>query len=179
MRLRGFNGARSGGLSAGPVAVPALTPRPVPHVPERGQTRSALSTDDNRPASSRVDVRRTRTLRGLVKASSSGGGAAAPHSGGSRVEGVEAGGYQQKVSSGPQGCEGGWSLNHGWGGMNMQSFHPRNLQPRFYSSSAVRPLAPFDSAPPPEVRRLQCRDLREALGRTHVRESELASHPPT
>ena len=27
-----------------------------------------------------VDVRRTRTLRGLVKASSSGGGAEAPHS---------------------------------------------------------------------------------------------------
>ena len=30
-----------------------------------------------------------------------------------------------------------------------------------------------------DVRRLQCGDLREALGRTHVRESELKSHPPT
>ena len=92
----------------------------------------------------------SRTLRGQVKASGSGGGAAAPHSGASRVEGVEAGGYRQKVSSGPQGCEGGWSLNHGWGGMNQQSSHPRNLQTRFYSSSAVRPLAPFDVAPPPQ-----------------------------
>ena len=78
----------------------------------------------------------SRTLRGQVKASGSGGGAAAPHSGGSRVEGVEAGGYQQKVSSGPRGCEGGWSLNHGWGGMNQQSSHPRNLQPRLYITSS-------------------------------------------
>ena len=93
----------------------------------------------------------SRTLRGLVKASSSGVGSGGSPVEDSRVEGVEAGGYRQKVSSGPRKCEGGWSLNHGWGGMNTQSLHPRNLQPRFYSSSAVRPLAPFDVAPPPQV----------------------------
>ena len=45
---RGFGGAGYGGLSAGPVAVPALTPVPVPHVRERGQTRSAISNNDKK-----------------------------------------------------------------------------------------------------------------------------------
>ena len=42
----GFSGAGSGGFTTGPVAVPVVTPRPVPHVLERGQTRSALSNND-------------------------------------------------------------------------------------------------------------------------------------
>ena len=55
-------------------------------------------------------------------------------------------------------------MNHGWGGMNTQSFHPRNLQPRFYSSSAVRPLAPFDSAPPPQLGGAEASVRRPARG---------------
>ena len=106
----------------------------------------------------------SRTLRGLVKASSSGVGSGGSPVEDSRVEGVEAGGYRQKVSSGPRGCEGGWSLNHGGGGMNEQSFHPHNLQPRFYSSSAVRPLAPFDSAPPPQFGGAEASVPRPARG---------------
>ena len=35
----------------------------------------------------------------------------------------------------------------------MSIISPRNLQPRFYSSSAGRPLAPFDVAPPPQLLR--------------------------
>ena len=44
-------------------------------------------------------------------------------------------------------------LNHGWGGMDKQPINPPNLLPCFYSSSAVRPLAPFDVAPPPQLLR--------------------------
>ena len=55
----------------------------------------------------------SRALRGLVKASSSGVGSGGSPVEDSRVEGVEAGGYRQKVSSGPRRCEGGWSLNQG------------------------------------------------------------------
>ena len=71
MRRRGFSGAGSGGLSVGPVAAPTLTPRPVPHVPERGQTRSALRVIMTRQASSRWLSGESRTMRGLVKASNS------------------------------------------------------------------------------------------------------------
>ena len=82
----------------------------------------------------------------------------------SRVEGVEAGGYRQKVSSGPLRCEGGWSLNQGGVELRVTSFHPVISNPRFYSSSAVRPLAPFDSAPPPQFGGAEASVPRPARG---------------
>ena len=55
-------------------------------------------------------------------------------------------------------------LNHGSGGKNEQSINPLNLQPRFYSSSAVRPFAPFDIAPPPQLGGAEASVPRPARG---------------
>ena len=62
----------------------------------------------------------------------------------------------------------------------MQSFHPRNLQPRFYSSSAVRPLAPFDSAPPPQFGGAEASVPRPARGTgPNARPRARTRFPPT
>ena len=64
--------------------------------------------------------------------------------------------------------------------MNEQSINPLNLQPRFYSSSAVRPLAPFDSAPPPQLGGAEASVRRPARGTgPNARPRGRTRFPPT